>query len=104
MVPSAALAFRRGVITNVLNPKVALFFLALLPQFIDTDSPTKVAAFLVLGLTFIATGTVWCASLAVAAARIRGFFVEHPRALVRLSRIGGAIFVLLGLRLATSER
>ena len=54
---SLGLAFRRGVLTNVLNPKVALFFLALLPQFIDSDSPTKVAAFLVLGLTFVATGT-----------------------------------------------
>jgi len=101
---SAGLAFRRGVVTNVLNPKVALFFLALLPQFIDSDSPTKVGAFLALGLTFIATGTVWCVSLAVAASRIRGFFVDHPRALTYLSRIGGALFVFLGLRLAASER
>src|SRR6202158_1197412 len=47
---STGLAFRRGVMTNILNPKVALFFLALLPQFIGSDSPTKVGAFLVLGL------------------------------------------------------
>jgi threonine/homoserine/homoserine lactone efflux protein len=98
------LAFRRGVLTNVLNPKVALFFLALLPQFIDSDSPTKVAAFLGLGLTFVATGTLWCLFLAVAASHIRGFFVEHPRALTHLGRASGALFVFLGLRLAASER
>jgi threonine/homoserine/homoserine lactone efflux protein len=101
---SAGLAFRRGVVTNVLNPKVALFFLALLPQFIDSASPTKVGAFLALGLTFIATGTLWCLFLAVAAAHIRGFFIEHPHALANLSRASGALFVFLGLRLATSER
>jgi threonine/homoserine/homoserine lactone efflux protein len=101
---SAGLAFRRGVLTNVLNPKVALFFLAFLPQFIDSDSPTKVGAFLALGFTFVATGTAWCLCLAVTASHTRGFFVEHPRALSHISRASGALFVLLGLRLAASER
>ena len=101
---SLGLAFRRGVLTNVLNPKVALFFLALLPQFIDSDSPTKVAAFLALGLTFVATGTAWCLFLAIGASSIRGFFVGHPRALMQISRASGALFVFLGLRLAVSER
>ncbi len=98
------LAFRRGVLTNVLNPKVALFFLALLPQFIDSDSPSKVAAFVGLGLTFVATGTVWCLFLALTASRIRGFFVTHPRFLAYVSQASGALFVVLGLRLAVTER
>ena len=97
-------AFRRGVLTNVLNPKVALFFLALLPQFIDPDSPTKVAAFIALGLSFVATGTAWCLILAVAAARVRGFFAGQPQAFAWLSRASGALFVFLGLRLAVSEQ
>lgn len=101
---SVIAAFRQGVITNVLNPKVALFFLALLPQFIDHDSPAKVAAFIALGLTFIATGTAWCLVLAVAASRVRGFFADRPRALTRFSQASGGLFVLLGLRLAVSER
>jgi threonine/homoserine/homoserine lactone efflux protein len=101
---SPGLAFRRGVLSNVLNPKVALFFLALLPQFIDADSPAKVAAFIALGLTFVATGTVWCAVLALAAARTRQAFARHPRVFANLTRASGALFVFLGARLALSER
>ena len=98
------LAFRRGILTNVLNPKVALFFLALLPQFIDASSTNKVAAFLVLGVTFVVTGTVWCLTLAIAASRIRGFFSTNPSALAHLSRATGVLYLLLGLRLAASEQ
>lgn len=97
-------AFRQGVITNVLNPKVALFFLAFLPQFIDPTSPTKVAAFIALGMTFIATGTAWCLFLAVGAASVRRFFASHPKVYTRLSQAAGTLFVLLGLRLAVAER
>lgn len=100
----ASKAFCQGILTNVLNPKVALFFLAFLPQFIDPGSQAKIAAFLALGLTFVATGTMWCLLLAVAAARVRRFFTGNPRAFKRLSQAAGAVFVLLGLRLALSER
>ena len=103
-VVSAWAAFRQGVLTNVLNPKVALFFLALMPQFIEPDSPTKVGAFLILGFTFLATGTVWCLLLAVAASRVWSFFAHRPRALQRLSQFSGALFIVLGLRLATSKQ
>lgn len=97
-------AFRQGVITNVLNPKVALFFLAFLPQFIDRESPEKIAAFVALGLTFVATGTAWCLFLALGAASVRRFFAGHPKAFTRLSQFAGGLFVLLGLRLAVAER
>ena len=97
-------AFRQGMVTNVLNPKVALFFLAFLPQFIDPESPAKVAAFIALGLTFIATGTAWCLFLALAAASVRRFFAGHPAAFTRVSQAAGALFVGLGVRLALSER
>src|SRR5262245_44940709 len=51
--------FLQGVLTNALNPKVAVFFLAFLPQFVDVDAPAKVTAFVTLGLLFDAVGTAW---------------------------------------------
>lgn len=96
-------AFRQGVVTNVLNPKVVLFFLAFLPQFIDPASNAKVLAFLTLGLTFVTTGTIWCLVLAWFASA----FSERLRANETigqwLNRAAGALFVFLGLRLATTK-
>jgi len=97
-------AFRQGMLTNILNPKVALFFLALMPQFIEPESPTKVGAFLLLGLSFLTTGTVWCLVLALGASRVRSFFADRPRALQGFSRASGALFIFLGLRLAASKQ
>ncbi len=97
-------AFRQGVLSNVLNPKVALFFLALMPQFISPDSTEKVAAFALLGLTFVTTGTLWCTILALSAARMRGFFSGRPQVLTGVFKAAGALFVYLGVRLAVSDR
>jgi threonine/homoserine/homoserine lactone efflux protein len=97
---AARIAFRRGIVTNLLNPKVALFFLAFLPQFIDPASERKVEAFLLLGATFITTGLTWCLVLAVAAARCREFLLRRPSVGGLLSRVVGATFIALGLRLA----
>jgi len=97
---AARVAFRGGVVTNVLNPKVALFFLAFLPQFIDPASARKVEAFLVLGATFITTGVAWCLVIAVGAARFRNLLMRRPDAGTLLGRTAGAVFVALGLRLA----
>ena len=96
----ARLAFRRGIVTNLLNPKVALLFLAFLPQFIDPASDRKVEAFLLLGATFITTGLSWCLVLAVAAARFRDLLLRRPSTGSVLSRTAGGIFIVLGLRLA----
>ena len=97
-------AFRQGIISNLLNPKVALFFLALMPQFIAASSRNKVAAFLVLGISFVTLGVVWCLVLAIAAASLRGVFLRRPSMASILNKIAGCMFIALGLRLATARQ
>ena len=97
-------AFRQGMITNLLNPKVALFFLAFLPQFIDPASPMKVPAFIALGLTFVTTGTIWCLILAWFASAFSERLRGSTTVANVLNRTVGSLFVFLGLRLATSSR
>lgn len=99
-----AAAFRQGVFTNVLNPKVALFFLAFLPQFIDPASNVKVFAFLTLGLTFVTTGTIWCLVLAWFASAFSKRLRTNETMAQWLNRTAGALFVFLGLRLATAKQ
>jgi|SRR5579863_840433 len=100
---SASSAFSQGILSNVLNPKVALFFLAFLPQFINPSSAFKTLAFLVLGATFITMGSLWCLVLAIGAARLRTFFVHNPDVRTLINRATGGLFILLGARLAWSR-
>jgi threonine/homoserine/homoserine lactone efflux protein len=95
-----AAAFQRGVLTNVLNPKVAVFFLAFLPQFVAPDAQNPVVPFLLLGSTFVLTGTVWCVVLALTAARFSAGVRANPNRLVWMRRGSGALFVGLGLHLS----
>jgi RhtB (resistance to homoserine/threonine) family protein len=96
-------AFRQGILTNILNPKVALFFLAFLPQFIDPASNMKIAAFITLGLTFVTTGTIWCLILAWFASVFSDRLRTNASISQWLNRTAGALFVFLGLRLATTK-
>ncbi len=97
---SARRAFVQGALSNLLNPKVALFFLAFLPQFIDPQGTSKSLAFLILGATFVSMGGIWCLLLAGAAARLRAFLVRNAVLRRRIDRGVGALFMLLGARLA----
>lgn len=101
---SPVAALKQGILTNVLNPKVALFFLAFLPQFIDAATPSKVIAFLVLGLTFVTTGTIWCLVLAWFAATISARLRRNLTVTAWLNRLVGSLFIVLGLRLAIAAR
>jgi threonine/homoserine/homoserine lactone efflux protein len=95
--------FRQGLFTNVLNPKVALFFLALLPQFIDADAADKLAAFLFLGAWFVVQGGLFLIVFALLVAPLRRWGTSA--ALRRGLNVAGAgLFGWLALRLALVER
>lgn len=99
---SLARTVRQGFLTNALNPKVALFFLALLPQFIDADAPGKTLAFLFLGAWFIVQGLLFMLALVALVAPLRR---SRPRPWVaRGLNLGGAgLFTLLAAKLALSR-
>ena len=95
--------FWQGALTNVLNPKVALFFLAFLPQFVAADSPHKTLAFLLLGLIFIFNGTLWCLAVAAFAARAASRLRQSQGVIAWINRVLGGLFVYLGIRVAMLE-
>jgi len=92
------LEFRTGALTNLLNPKVALFFLAFLPQFVPQGAPSKTAAFLLLGAWFVLQGTLFLALLVLLAARLSRWQATAA-ARRALGTLGGVLFVALALRL-----
>jgi threonine/homoserine/homoserine lactone efflux protein len=96
-------AFRQGIFTNVLNPKVALFFLAFLPQFIDPASNIKLLAFLILGFTFVTTGTIWCLILAWFASSFSDRLRASETVGQWVNQAIGALFIFLGARLAATK-
>jgi threonine/homoserine/homoserine lactone efflux protein len=100
---SMSAVFAQGFLTNLLNPKVALFFLAFVPQFIDPGAADKTLAFLFLGAVFNLNGLLWCLLLAWSSARVSAIGIGQGAA-VWFNRGVGAIFVFLGLRLAMTRQ
>jgi len=101
--PRSWVLFRQGMLTNALNPKVALFFLALLPQFIDADASHKTQAFLFLGAFAIVQGMLFLALLVLLVAALKRV-APRPGARRGLEAAGGLIFLWLAARLALTPR
>jgi threonine/homoserine/homoserine lactone efflux protein len=99
---SPAKAYRQGVVSNLGNPKMAVFFTSLLPQFAPESGP-RFATFLALGLCFCAMTAAWLTAYAFAVARAKTVF-ERPRVRRVVDGLTGAVLVALGLRLASGER
>ena len=90
--------YRQGVITNILNPKVVLFFLALLPQFVTSNLENTFLPFL-LGFTLLGTSTVWCIILVIAASPLGCLLRNNQTIGSGLNKICGTIFVGLAMKI-----
>lgn len=97
------LAYRQGVLVDVLNPKAAIFFMAFLPQFVRPSHGAASAQLVVLGLLVILVAIVIESLFVLAAARSTRFFRANPRASAYLDRALGTILVSLGIRLALTD-
>ena len=93
--------FRQGLVSNLLNPKIAVFFTGLLPQFVGSDG--SAADLLLLGLLFNALGVAWLTSYALLAARGRNV-LSRPAVKRTLDRATGIVLIGLGARLALERR
>jgi threonine/homoserine/homoserine lactone efflux protein len=96
--------FWQGFLTNILNPKVALFFLAFLPQFIGLGAGSKTISFLFLGLIFDIVGTVWNLLVACVAAQLATRIHRVSSLRLWIDRALGATFIYVGFRLASAQR
>lgn len=101
-VDSERSAFRRGLLTNLLNPKVGVFYVSFLPQFVPHGAPLGATIMLLVGL-HVGLGLVWSAVLIGATARLTGV-LQAPSAIRRLDRLTGLVFVGFGIKLAASTR
>jgi threonine/homoserine/homoserine lactone efflux protein len=95
--------FFQGFLTNVLNPKVALFFLAFLPQFVASNAASKPLAFLFLGVIFDVNGTMWNLLVAWSTARISRRLAAAGWFKTWFNRCVGGLFVFVGIRLALAH-
>ncbi len=96
--------FWQGALTNVLNPKVAIFFLAFLPQFADPARGPLAPQLFLLGAIFAVNGTLVCVAFALLSSRLGDWMRGRLGGSRLLERLGGALFVALGLRLALLDR
>jgi threonine/homoserine/homoserine lactone efflux protein len=96
--------YLQGLLTNVLNPKVAIFFLAFVPQFIDAGAANKPLAFIILGCIFNFNGILWSVALAVFTSMASARLKVSPGVSLWLNRVTGGLFVWLGIKLALSKQ
>lgn len=103
LIASPARFYQRGIIMNITNPKVSIFFLAFLPQFTTPDAGPIAAQIIIFGLVFLLSALLIFSLIALLAALIGGWLTRSERAQKYLNRIAGLVFVGLALKLATSQ-
>jgi len=96
--------YRDGVLTNVLNPKVALFFISFLPQFINPHTKNTIVPFIKLGVTFTITGTIWCLILANFASVIFSKLNQNKKLSNYVNKTCGGVLIALGIKIALTTK
>ncbi|PFL18409.1 homoserine lactone transporter [Bacillus cereus] len=92
----------QGLLTSLTNPKVSLFFIAFLPQFIDTKASSPIP-FIILGLTFTATGLLWCLFVAYFSSYVTKKLRGNQKVGMILNKVTGMIFIGMGLKLLQTK-
>jgi threonine/homoserine/homoserine lactone efflux protein len=103
-VPGHMALYRRGIVMNLSNPKVAIFFLAFLPQFTDPSTGNMTLQLFLLGIVFILVALVVFSTIACLAGLIAELFKRSAKAQVILNRISALVFAGLAVRLAFASR
>jgi threonine/homoserine/homoserine lactone efflux protein len=96
--------FKQGIITNALNPKVAVFFLSFLPQFIDPASPFFKMQLFTLGIWFALQGTLVLIIVAIVLGKTKDFFKQNPKVWLIQEKITGIILIGLGIKVALAAK
>jgi threonine/homoserine/homoserine lactone efflux protein len=96
--------FWQGVLSNVVNPKIAIFFLAFLPQFVDKGGSQVTLQLILLGLTFAFLGLIFLLAVGYSSGTIGSWIAQRPQYAQLLGRLSGGILIGLGIRLAVTER
>lgn len=101
---SALRAFSQGALSNVSNPKIALFYLAFLPQFVPAETTHPTLSVFMLGLAFACLTFLVKGPVAIFAGLLSNWFRRNPRFLTRMHRTSGIVMIGLGLKLAFESR
>ncbi|MBH0229694.1 LysE family translocator [Halobacillus yeomjeoni] len=96
--------YKKGIIMNVLNPKVSLFFLALLPQFVNEGSWNATVQMLTLGVIFLVQAFVIFSTVSVFSAKVRSWLIHHDWFAERMNLIEGIVLTMIGIQVAISSR
>ena len=101
---SSGRLYRRGILMNVTNPKVSIFFLAFLPQFADPARGSVTIQILLLGGLFMVATLLVFGTIAILAGSLSKWFLQSDRVQTVMNRMAGVVFLGIALKLATSSR